>query len=181
MTPRMMFLALGNGSALLIEGESLDEAHLNEIVVLDWDWGLTNVAPIALKESDDTKSAHVNPLTINKVFDKASPALAKYCALGKHIPKGKFTLRKHGGHLPEPGKIDNSGDMREFLTIELEDIKITSVGWGAKGGEDERGIPETVILTFLKCKITYKKQDNSGQLTEGPSIFNFDVGQHKLL
>jgi type VI secretion system secreted protein Hcp len=180
MSPPMMFLALGSGSSLLIEGESLDEAHPKEIVVVDWDWGLTNAAPIALKESDDTKSAHVNPLTIHKLFDKASPALAKYCAMGKHIPKGKFILRKHGGHLPEPRKVDNSGDMREFLTIELEDVKITSVAWGAKG-EDERGIPETVILTFLKCKITYKTQDNSGQLTEGPSIFNFDVGQHKLL
>ena len=178
LTPPMMFLALGTGRTLLIEGESLDEAHPREIVVVDWEWGLINSAPIALKESDDTKAARVHELSIHKLFDKASPILSTYCAVGKHIPNGTFTLRKHGD-LPEPGKVSNSGDMREFLMIELEDIKINSVVWGAKG-EDERGIPETVKMTFLKCKITYKTQDNSGGL-KGPSIFHFDIGNHKLL
>ena len=168
LTPPMMFLALGTGRTLLIEGESLDEAHPKEIVVVDWEWGLTNSAPNALKESDDTKAARVHELSIHKRFDKASPILYKYCALGKHIPNGTFTLRKHG-----------DGDMREFLVIELEDIKIASVVWGAKG-EDERGIPETVKMQFLKFKITYKTQDNSGNL-KGPSIFNFDIGNHKIL
>jgi type VI secretion system secreted protein Hcp len=168
MATNMMFLALRGGGKLLIEGESLDDVHPNEIVLVDWDWILENKAPITLKESDATKQASSKPLTLHKKFDKASPGLAKYCALGRHIPEGTVTIRKHDGD-----------QMHEFLTIELRGIKVESVTWGAGRGDDASGIPETITLTFDKFSILYTMQSNEGPLTGGPSIFNFDVGQHK--
>ena len=67
--------------------------------------------------------------------------------------------------------------MREYLTIELRDIKVESVTWGAKG-EDLRGIPETVELSFLKFSILYAMQDNDGHLL-GVNTFDWDVGKHQ--
>ena len=162
----MMFLALREEGKLAIEGESLDDKHLNEIELNDWNWGLTNKAPHRLKDKSGTKLSQVEPIKVEKMFDKASTALAKYCALGKPIPEGTITCRKRDGD-----------QMREYLTIELRDIKVESVTWGAKG-EDLRGIPETVELSFLKFSILYTMQDNDGHLL-GVNTFDWDVAKHE--
>src|SRR4249920_2774096 len=102
------FLKLGT-----IQGESLDEApyvrdamagpssssgtHQNEIEVIDWQWGLANDAPMAMKSTEATTKTTAQDIVINKAIDKASVTLMQLCALGEHIPSGKLTCRKNAG------------------------------------------------------------------------------------
>jgi type VI secretion system secreted protein Hcp len=74
--------------------------------------------------------------------------LFAHCANGKHIPKAKLIVRKAG---EKP---------LEYLTIDMEDLMITSVSTGGSGGEDK--LTENVVLHFAKLKLTYKEQEKSG-------------------
>ena len=104
MATPVMFPCARNRSHIADRGKCLN-SHPKEIVVIDWEWGADELGSHrAEEESDDTKAAHFNGLSIHKRFDKASPVFYKYCALGKHIPNGYVTLRKH-----------SKRDMREFL------------------------------------------------------------------
>jgi type VI secretion system secreted protein Hcp len=152
-----MFLALTN-----IQGESRDHAHAGEIEVHDWDWGLHNKASFQLTGDQAAQHTKVQHLIIHKMFDKSSPTLMGYCAYGKKIPEGTLTCRKNDGE-----------NQVEFLIIKLIDIKVNEVKWGVKG-EDARGFPEILELSFLKVRATYQTQIQDGSLagaTEFP-IYN---------
>jgi type VI secretion system secreted protein Hcp len=164
MEPAMagnMFLALTN-----ILGESLDEHHKMEIEIHEWAWGLDNKAPYRLEESEAAKQTTVDHVVISKMFDKASVALVNYCANGRKIEEGTITCRK------------NDGDTKvEYLKIKLTGVKVESVKWPGRG-EEIRGVPETVNLSFLEFKITYSMQSRDGHLF-GPNEFDFVLPEQK--
>jgi|SRR5665213_2094553 type VI secretion system secreted protein Hcp len=157
-----MFLALTN-----VLGESRDHAHKMEIEIHEWTWGLVNKAPFNLsKDSDATKQTSFGHLIISKMVDKATVTLANYCANGRHIAEGTVTCRKNDGETQV-----------EYLKIKLTDVKVESVTWAGRG-EETRGIPETVDLSFLKVKIIYEMQSQDGHL-HGPNDFEFDLPEQK--
>jgi type VI secretion system secreted protein Hcp len=153
-----------------IDGESLDEAkpkpHTNEIEIVDWAWGLDNKASYKLSQKEASSKVTVNNITVTKSIDKASVTLARYCALGKHIPHGTITCRK------------NAGDEKlEYLLIELDGVMVKSVDW--KGQGHEHGVSETVALSFEEFKIKYKVQTNLGAAAKGIIHFGFDMEKHE--
>ena len=136
---------------------------------IDWSWSHRRTALLTgFRESDATKQTSVSPITVEKRFDKASTALAKYCANGKHIPEGI-------DHVPKAMPANRR--MHEFLMIDLKDVKVERVAWGGRG-DAILGIPETVELSFLKFSI-YTLCRTTRPAHGCPSIFNFDVGHHK--
>jgi type VI secretion system Hcp family effector len=156
-----MFLALTN-----INGESRDHVHAGEIEIHDWEWGVDNAAPFRLEAEQAAKQTQFQHLTVHKMFDKASVTLMNYCAHGRKIDHGKITCRKNDG--------DNQV---EFLKIILTDVKVDSVKWAPKG-EEVRGIPESVELSFFHFKIVYETQIQDGSLS-GKSEFEYDVPEEK--
>src|ERR1700753_1234357 len=142
------FLSLAN-----IEGESLDYIHQGEIEVHDWDWGLNNKATFRVSAAEAARQTRVQHLIIHKVFDKATPTLMLYCAQGRKITTGRLTCRKNDGE-----------QQVAFLLIDFRDIKVNEVKWSPKG-EDPRGIPEILELSFSKVKVTYQVQTNDGSLS----------------
>jgi type VI secretion system secreted protein Hcp len=156
-----MFLALTN-----ILGESLDHDHKMEIEIFEWTWGMSNAAPYRLQESEAAKQTTFQNIVVTKMFDKASTTLMNYCANGKKIDEGTITCRKHDGERPV-----------EYLKIKIFGVKVDSVTWGGRG-EDIRGIPEVVNLSFLKFQVIYEVQRRDGSLV-GPNEFDFVIPEQK--
>ena len=156
-----MFLGLTN-----VLGESLDATHKMEIDIFEWTWGMSNNAPYRLHESEAAKQTTFQHVVVTKMFDKATTTLMTYCASGRRIAEGTITCRKHAGDSPV-----------EYLRIKIFDVKVESVTWGGRG-EDIRGIPETVTLSFLKCNVIYEVQRRDGSLV-GPNTFDFGIPEQK--
>lgn len=156
-----MFLALTN-----ILGESLDDHHKMEMDIFEWTWGMTNNAPYRLKESDAAKQTAVGNIVVTKMVDKASTTLMTYCANGMKIDEGTIICRKHDGEQPV-----------EYLKIKMFDCKVENLTWSGRG-EDPRGIPELVTLSFLSVQVIYEVQRRDGSLV-GPNEFEFVLNDQK--
>jgi type VI secretion system secreted protein Hcp len=166
-----MFLALtGDGEELIIKGESLAENYEEEIEIHEWTWAVNNPAAYGLAESQATKHAHFGPITIHKLFDKASVTLINYCAHGTRIADATISCLKNAGNT-------EGAMMVEYLTIELMDVKVDSVTWAGRAGV-EHGIPEQVQLSFQKLEVTYSRQDENGDLQDS-NAFPFDVSKQE--
>jgi type VI secretion system secreted protein Hcp len=173
-----MFLKLTSdeaGKEIVVEGESLDEVHPDEIEIHDWTWKVANSAPFKIHDvADATKFGSFDHITIHKIVDKASTTLMNYCAYGQHIKKGIITCRK------------NDGDTKfEYLKIELTDIKVEEVSW-AEGRGQSNVHTEHVQLSFFSVKVIYKTQvvppapPKPGERphpvqVSGPKDFHFDT------
>ena len=159
-----MFLQLDG-----IRGESQDEAqpisHAGEIEIADWKWNMNQPAEFKMNQSVASTKLDVQNITITKIVDIATVALAQYCALGKHIPKGKITCRK------------NAGDRKvEYLRIELHDIMVKDIDWQDKG--EKAATTELVQLNFAEFKIHYALQNNRGN-EASTTEFGFNVVTHQ--
>src|SRR5882724_7629013 len=128
-----MFLMLDG-----IKGESSDDKHKGEIDIESFSWGLAQQGSGQRGTGSGTGKVDVHDINITKRVDKSSPTLQLACANGKHITKGKLTLRKAG---------ENPLD---YLTVDLESILVSSYQVsGSNGG----GIPsESIALNFVKVK-----------------------------
>jgi type VI secretion system secreted protein Hcp len=164
-----------------IEGESLDSQHQNEIEITGWSWGMCNGASMELGGDDDdhgSSAPHVGRLTINKVIDRATPKLMKYCLTGTAIDEAVLTLRKKiGGPDPEKDDVDRQFD---YFVVSMENVMIKNLSWGEGGGGGDESAPvgETVVLKFQKVHMTYTGQYDSGEpFQENP--FGWDLGQHQ--
>jgi type VI secretion system secreted protein Hcp len=150
-----------------VTGESLDAKHAGKIEFHQLKLGLDNKASPHMSEGEATKHASADHMVIGKWVDNATPTLARFCAHGKHIDKGTVICRK------------NDGDKKvEYLTIELEHVKIDRVDWGGRG-EETNGIQETVELSFQKFTIKYILQLDEGGEASGANEFPFSIPDQK--
>jgi type VI secretion system secreted protein Hcp len=161
-----IFLRLDN-----ISGESIDAVgggppHIDEIQVFDWNWGLTNSAPLEMKSAEATTQTSAQSLSITKGIDKASATLAQFCALGTEIPTGTLTCRK------------NAGDQKlEYLVIDFKKVKVIDLKWNEQG--HEHGASEVVLIRFGEFKIKYTMQADATGEALGTVEFGFDIQHHK--
>jgi type VI secretion system secreted protein Hcp len=153
-----MFLMLDG-----IKGESADDKHKGEIDILSFSWGLAQSGSGHSGTGSGTGKVEVSDISIMKTLDKSSPTLQLACANGKHITKGKLTLRK-AGESP-----------LEYLTVDLEGILVSNYQVsGSNGG----GIPtESITLNFVKVKTEYWTQGEKGAKGENAN-FSWDVAKN---
>lgn len=104
--------------------------------------------------------ANFQDLSFTKYIDSASNALMIALAKGSHIPKVVFLARKAG----EGQKV--------YLTIEMEEVMVTSLSTGGSGGEDR--LTENVTLNFAKVKFAYAPQAKTGA-KGGDKEFVWDI------
>ena len=133
-----------------IRGESQDAAHPDAIDVWTWHWKLNQAPGTLYSANAQAPRAMVQDFVFTHGIDRASPNLARYCYLGKHIPTVKVFSRKTGGVA------------HASLLFTLEDAMITSVE--ASGGGTT--MVESVSVSFIRMKYEYILQDASGENSE---------------
>lgn len=150
-----MFLKLGD-----IVGESTDAKKAGWIEVLAWSWGMTQSGTMHTGTGGGAGKVNVQDMSITKYVDKATANIMQKCCDGKHYPKATLVVRKAGE------------EALEYLTVDMEEVIITSVNQGGSGGQDR--ITENVSLNFAKYKMTYKPQGASGK-AEGSVEQGWDI------
>jgi type VI secretion system secreted protein Hcp len=133
-----------------IDGESEDAKHKNEIQIDSYSFGAANSGSSVLGSGSGTGKVQFQDFSFQKVVDKSSPSLAKYCANGKHIPTTVLTVRKAGEN------------PQEYLIVTMTESLVSS--W-QNSGHNGGGLPlESVTLNFSKIKVDYKPQQKDGTL-----------------
>jgi type VI secretion system secreted protein Hcp len=133
-----------------IDGESEDAKHKNEIQIDSYSLGAANSGSSVMGSGSGTGKVQFQDFSFQKVVDKSSPALAKYCANGKHITTTVLTVRKAGEN------------PQEYLIITMTESIVSSY---QHSGHNGGGLPlESVTLNFSKIKYDYKPQQKDGTL-----------------
>jgi len=154
-----MFLSLDG-----IKGESADDKHKGEIDIESFSWGLAQQGSGNRGGGSGTGKVDVQDISITKKVDKSSPMLQLACANGKHIAKGKITLRKAG---------ENPLD---YLTFDLESVLVSNYQIAHTAGGND--VPaETISLNFSKVKSEYWTQSDKGAKGENAN-FSWDVAKN---
>ena len=150
-----MFLKLTN-----IKGEALDAKHKDEIEVLSWSFGASQIGSAHGGTGSGTGKVSIQDLTITHYVDTASTDLLKLLTNGKHIDEGVLTVRKAGGtHL-------------EYLKIKMIQVMVTHISNGGGAGQDR--VMENVTLNFRKFTQIYTPQDAKGH-AKPSSEFTWDI------
>ena len=155
-----MFIKIGD-----IKGESVDSDHKDEIDVLAWSWGMAQSGTMHMGGGGGAGKVNVQDLSVTKYIDKSTPMLMLKCCQGEHIAKAKLVCRKAGGKA------------LEYVTIEMEDVLISSIQTGGSGGEER--MTENVVLNFAKVKTDYQPQKKDGSKDGGAISMGWDIEANK--
>jgi type VI secretion system secreted protein Hcp len=148
--------AAGN---ILIEGESTDKTHPNEIQIDSFSWGVSNPTSVGSGGGGSGKAVPQD-YHFTAPVSKASPNLMLACATGRHLPEADLTLRKAGG----PGQV-------EFVKMRLTDCLISTY---AHGGSASDGPPEdSFSIAFAKVEFIYTVA-RTGEVVDDSFDFSFN-------
>jgi type VI secretion system secreted protein Hcp len=148
-----------------IKGESSHKGHEAQIEVLSWSHGVSQpTSPVRSTAGSGTvERANHMDLNFTKYVDIASTDLIKHCWAGTHF--GKLTLAQYRS-------AGNDTKDVEFLTVELEDVVISSYQIGAGGGD----IPiENVSLAYGKVTYKYDPADAKTGAKKGNKPVSHDL------
>ena len=147
-----------------VEGESQDDKHKNDIMVMSISFGVTNSGTGGSNLGSGASKANVQDMHFTKQVDKSSPNLFIGCCSGKHFPSATITMRK-AGEKPH-----------EYLIYKLTEVFISSFNESAHDGG---GIAqESFSLNFSKIEFAYVPQAADG--TAGAKITKtYDIKGNK--
>jgi type VI secretion system secreted protein Hcp len=145
-----------------IAGETLDKVFSAKggIEIHSFSWGISNQGSHSAGTGGGSGKGSFQDIHFTKNVDKSSPALAMRCATGEHIAMASLHLRKAGG------------DQKEYYTIKLTDLIVSSFQAGAGGGDST--VVDQFSLNFAKIEWEYKPQDAKGGLGGGVQ-FGYDI------
>jgi len=140
-----------------VDGESEDHKHKGEIEIESWSWGETNAGTSGHGGGAGAGKVSMQDFHFVMKVNKASPKLFLACAGGDHIKKAKLTCRKAGK------------EQQEFLTVDFEDVLISSYQTGGSGHSDV--VPmDQISFNFTKIELLYKPQKSDGTLAAGTPV-----------
>jgi type VI secretion system secreted protein Hcp len=116
-----------------IEGSVTTEGYEGQVSVRSFSHSITT--PRDAASGLPTGRRQHQPFVITKVFDKASPMLAKACAQGQHIKSVKLSMRS------------SSGEPNPKHTITLSECIVTGISTGFPNYEEIEIIYETIAWT----------------------------------
>lgn len=147
------FLKLEGG----IQGESQDEKHKNEIQILSWSWGASNVSSVSGTGGSGAGKADLSDVSMMLNFDKSTPKFFKSICLGTHIPSGTLSAIKAGT------------DGKPYLKVDFKEIFVTGLQMSAAGE-----VPSVSLsFSYNEIKMDYSMQDEKGNVAStGPVTFN---------
>ncbi|CAY76412.1 Hcp family type VI secretion system effector [Erwinia pyrifoliae] len=131
-----------------ITGESQDAAHKGWTDILSFEWDVSQPALAHTGGGNGAGKVTFKDLTVVAFKDKATTALLKYCASGKHLDRMEVSVCKAGG------------SQMEYSLITLEDVLVTRVTYsGVNGGEE---IAMRYGFQAASVRLSYKEQTASG-------------------
>jgi type VI secretion system secreted protein Hcp len=148
-----------------IKGESVVDGHEEEIQLLSWSWGMSQMGTTHRGTGGGAGKVDVQDLHFTHYVDSSSPNLIKACCNGKHFEEATVTVRK-AGESP-----------LDYLVFTLTDFIITSVTTAGATGDEL--VTENVSLNFAKFKIAYQPQDNKGAKAGGAIEAEYDIAKNK--
>ena len=132
-----MFIKIGD-----IKGESLDSKHKDEIEVLSFSWGISDVSkkPGTPGKLSPARKVAVQDFSIVKMMDSSSPVLIGKTCEGVHIPEVSVFVRR---------AVEGATD---YLKIKLVDVIVSSVRPSGAAGGDATAM-EAVSFSFATVDI----------------------------
>lgn len=147
-----------------LKGDSIDKSHPDEIHVLSWGWGMSQMGTTHYATGGGAGKAEVSDLQISHWVDSATPGLMSACCKGTHFDEAVLTMRKAG---------ENPLD---YLIITMTDCIITSVQPSGSSGGDQA--IETFMINFAKYKVSYQPQDNKGAKKGGAIEVEYNIAEN---
>lgn len=147
-----------------VTGESKDANHKGWIDIQSYSWGAAQPGSMSTGSGGGIGKVSFNDLMVETFMDKAAPAVLKYCANGRHLPKVEISVCKAGG------------TQIEYLRITLSEVLVTSVLQGAdKGSEAVK-----VSYAFQAAKVRKQYWEQTDQGTKGgESILGWDIKENR--
>lgn len=146
-----------------IQGESADEKHKNEITILSWSWGASQVSSVSGSGGSGAGKANLSDFSVMAFFDKSTPLFFKNVCAGTHIKTGEMTAIKSGA------------DGKPYLKVDFKELFVTSLQMSASGE-----IPSVSIsFSYNEIKIDYSEQSETGTLTSTGAV-TYDTKANKL-
>jgi len=161
------FLKLEGYKSGLVEGESTDSKHKNEIEILSWKWSARH--PVIMNgPGAGSASGRVehSPMQFTALVSKASPKLALACATLEVMKTATLTCRKAGT------------DQQEFLHVVLTDAVIFS--YESHSGDDGVLPVDEFTLGYKTIEQIYKAQKADGSL-HAPVKTGWHLKEHAKL
>jgi type VI secretion system secreted protein Hcp len=140
-----------------VTGEAVDAEHKGEIDIVSWSWGMQGAVSVASGMPQGKGS--LSELQVVKRVDQSTPTLMSFLRNHKLVDKAQLTIRK-AGQTP-----------LEYLRIELENVRITSLQTGSEGPE----LVDRVSLGFQKVRVSYIPQSATGARAGGANVFEADA------
>jgi type VI secretion system secreted protein Hcp len=148
-----------------IKGESKDSKHKDQIEVLAWNWGVTQSGTAHIGGGAGAGKCNIHDVTVQKLVDKASPNLLKYCCSGKHLKQAVLVTRKAGGD-----------SQVEYVKVTMDDLIITAV---SVSGSGDALMHESLTLNFGKIKFEYSPQHPTSGAAEPSIPMGWDITANK--
>jgi type VI secretion system secreted protein Hcp len=146
-----------------VDGESVDANFKNQIQIMSWSWGASQVSSVAGTGGSGAGKADLSDFSIMCYFDKSTPKLFKSIGAGTHIKTGTMSAVKSGA------------DGKPYLKVDFAELFVTSL---QISGSSE--VP-TVSLSFSynQIKIDYSTQNEQGNLTSTGAV-TYNLKENKL-
>ncbi len=140
-----VFLHVQAKRAGKIKGESISPGHVDDIMVVTWNWGLA--ASSAIGSTQVTARRSYKALTVTKALDRASISLMAALANNDELKEVKLSMRRAGGA------------QEEFYVVTLEKARVASIDQNV----DSAGrTVEAVSFVFNKIDVEYRMQQAKG-------------------
>jgi type VI secretion system secreted protein Hcp len=144
-------------------GESADANHKEWIDIASFSWGASQASKMETGGGGGAGKVSFNDLHIDANMDKATPAILKHCATGKHLGEVRVSICKAGG------------SQVEYSTIVLKEVIVTMVQFSGVGNEQVR-----VSYSFQAAKVEQHYWLQTEQGSKGAeSQMGWDVKENK--
>jgi len=135
-----------------IDGDSQDANHKKWIEVQSYAHKMSQAAGGTLSAHGAHTGGRVDheDFTLSKRLDSASPILAQYCCMGKHIPKVTFEVCRA------------LGDQTTFMVYEMSDVIISSVSPVGSAEATDPLPRENITIRYSMIRWMYTPTDTKG-------------------
>lgn len=149
-----MFLKIQGSRTGAFKGESRDPAHLDEIQVVAWSWGMSGNASATASSGGRTSAVsqvNARELEVVKRIDSATTTLMGALRNNEMLKEAVLSVRKAGGANPV-----------EYLKITLTNARIKSLDIESGAGGVAEAVVERIGIVFQSITVDYRSQGSTG-------------------
>ncbi|MFT3734773.1 MAG: type VI secretion system tube protein Hcp [Rhodocyclaceae bacterium] len=149
-----MFLKIQGSRTGAFKGESRDPAHLDEIQVVAWGWGMSGNASATASSGGRTSAVSqvsARELEVVKRVDSASTTLMGALRNNEMLKEAVLSVRKAGGTNPV-----------EYLKVTLTNARVKSFEIESGAGGVAEALVERITLVFQSITVDYRSQGSTG-------------------